>query len=199
MQVYKVALPDGDIGVVEVQPSKLPPVRFRGRIYIRVGARKAIANDEEERILLERREFNTPNFESEPCLNATIEDLDLELFRKTLLPAMVDAKEIQKDKRPIEVQLASLGLFYLPYNCPTNAGILLIGNNPTRFIPSASIQYVQFEGLTKGTKVLNERLFKENLLTELHNLEQFAEFTLERKRPELVTALRDKNFIGSRL
>ena len=196
MQVYKVVLPDGDIGVVEVQPSKLPPVRFRGRIYIRVGARKAIANDEEERILLERREFNTPNFESEPCLNATIEDLDLELFRKTLLPAMVDAKEIQKDKRPIEVQLASLGLFYLPYNCPTNAGILLIGKNPTRFIPSASIQYVQFEGLTKGTKVLNERLFKGNLLTELHNLEQFAEFTLERKRPELVTALRDKNFIG---
>lgn len=93
MQVYKVALPDGDIGVVEVQPSKLPPVRFRGRIYIRVGARKAIANDEEERILLERREFNTPNFESEPCLNATIEDLDLELFRKTLLPAMVDNPE----------------------------------------------------------------------------------------------------------
>lgn len=135
-------------------------------------------------------------FGSIPCLNATIEDLDLELFRKTLLPAMVDAKEIQKDKRPIEVQLASLGLFYLPYNCPTNAGILLIGKNPTRFIPSASIQYVQFEGLTKGTKVLNERLFKGNLLTELHNLEQFAEFTLERKRPELVTALRDKNFIG---
>ena len=44
-------------------------------------------------------------------MNATIEDLDLELFRKTLLPAMVDAKEIQKDKRPIEVQLASLVAF----------------------------------------------------------------------------------------
>lgn len=196
MQVYKVSLPEGDIAVIEVQPSKLPPVRFRGRIWIRVGARKAIANEEEERILLERREFNTPNFESEPCLGATIDDLDLDLFRGTLLPAMVDAQEIKKDKRPIEVQLASLGLFYIPYNCPTNAGILLIGKNPTRFIPSASIQYVQFEGLTKGTKVLNERLFKGNLLTELHNLEQFAEFTLERKRPELVTALRDKNYIG---
>lgn len=119
-----------------------------------------------------------------------------DLFRSTLLPAMVDAKEIKKDKRPIEVQMASLGLFYLPYNCPTNAGILLIGKNPTRFIPSASIQYVQFEGMTKGTKVLNERLFKNNLLTELHNLEQFAEFTLERKRPELVTGFRDTNFIG---
>ncbi|MBQ6761436.1 MAG: hypothetical protein IJP49_01650 [Bacteroidales bacterium] len=50
--------------------------------------------------------------------------------------------------------------------------------------------------MTKGTKVLNERLFKNNLLTELHNLEQFAEFTLERKRPELVTGFRDTNFIG---
>ena len=46
MQVYKVTLPEGDIAVIEVQPSKLPPVRFRGRIWIRVGARKAIANDE---------------------------------------------------------------------------------------------------------------------------------------------------------
>lgn len=196
MQVYKVALPEGDIAVVEVQPSRLPPVRFRGRIWIRVGARKAIANEEEERILMERREFNTPNFESEPCLNATLDDLDTDLFRSTLLPAMVDAGEIRKDKRPIEVQLASLGLFYLPYNCPTNAGILLIGKNPTRFIPSASIQYVQFEGFTRGTKVLNERLFKGNLLTELKNLEQFAEFTLERKRPELVSGFRDTNFIG---
>ena len=169
---------------------------FRSRIWIRVGARKAIAGEEEERILMERREFNTPNFESEPCLNATLDDLDLDLFRNTLLPAMVDEKQIKKDKRPIEVQLASLGLFYIPYNCPTNAGILLIGKNPTRFIPSASIQYVQFEGLTRGTKVLNERLFDKCLLIELKNLEQFAEFTLQRKRPELISGFRDTNFIG---
>lgn len=34
---------------------------------------------------MERREFNTPNFESEPCLSATLEDLDLDLdiFRGT--------------------------------------------------------------------------------------------------------------------
>ena len=83
MQVYKVTLPEGDIAVIEVQPSKLPPVRFRGRIWIRVGARKAIANEEEERILMERREFNTPNFESELCLSATLEDLDLDIFRGT--------------------------------------------------------------------------------------------------------------------
>ena len=196
MQVYKVTLPEGDIAVIEVQPSKLPPVRFQGRIWIRVGARKAIANEEEERILTERREFNTPNFETEPCLSATLDDLDLDLFHSTLLPAMVDENQIKKDKRPIEVQLASLGLFYIPYNCPTNAGILLIGKTPARFIPSASIQYVQFEGLTRGTKVLNERLFDKCLLIELKNLEQFAEFTLQRKRPELVSGFRDTNFIG---
>lgn len=119
-----------------------------------------------------------------------------DIFRGTLLPAMVDEKEIKKDKRPIEIQLASFGLFYIPYNCPTNAGILLIGKNPTRFIHSASIQYVQFEGLTKGTKVLNEHLFKGNLLTELKNIDNFSEYALQRKRPQLVTALRDKTFIG---
>lgn len=33
MQVYKVTLPEGDIAVIEVQPSKLPPVRFRVRSW----------------------------------------------------------------------------------------------------------------------------------------------------------------------
>ena len=124
MQVYKVTLPEGDIAVIEVQPSKLPPVRFRGRIWIRVGARKAIANEEEERILMERREFNTPNFESEPCLSATLDDLDLDIFRGTLLPAMVDEKEIKKEIRHIEVQLATLGTrlsLAIPTRLPENS------------------------------------------------------------------------------
>ncbi|MCF0168830.1 MAG: putative DNA binding domain-containing protein, partial [Bacteroidales bacterium] len=196
MQVYKVSVDGGDIAVIEVQPSKFPPVRYRGRVWIRIGARKAIANDEEIRILSERRMYNTPNFESEPCVEATVEDLDISVFRTIILPAMVDAEDLAEDKRPIEIQLASLGFYNIPYGCPTYAGIILIGKNPTLFVPGAYIQYVHFEGEGRGSKVLNERIFKKNLITELANLEDFAEFTLERKRPELISALRDKDFIG---
>ena len=43
-----------DLAVVEVQPSDRPPVRFRGRVYVRVGPRRGIATAEEERRLSER-------------------------------------------------------------------------------------------------------------------------------------------------
>jgi ATP-dependent DNA helicase RecG len=35
--VEKHTLPDGDVAVVEVLPSDLPPVRYKGRVWIRIG------------------------------------------------------------------------------------------------------------------------------------------------------------------
>ena len=45
MAVQKVPLPEGDVAVVEVRPSDMPPVRYRGRVWIRRGPRKAIASE----------------------------------------------------------------------------------------------------------------------------------------------------------
>ena len=55
MTVEKYTLPDGEIAVVEVLPSNLPPVRYRGRVWIRVGPARRGANQQEERILVEKR------------------------------------------------------------------------------------------------------------------------------------------------
>ena len=51
MNVQRFVLPGGDVAVVEVAPSDLPPVRYKGRVWIRVGPRKAVANEQEERVL----------------------------------------------------------------------------------------------------------------------------------------------------
>lgn len=37
MSVQKYTLPEGEVAVVEVLPSDLPPVRYKGRVWIRVG------------------------------------------------------------------------------------------------------------------------------------------------------------------
>ena len=37
--VEKVSLDEGDVVVVEVQPAIFPPVKYKGRIWIRVGSR----------------------------------------------------------------------------------------------------------------------------------------------------------------
>ena len=36
MSVEKFAFPGGDVAVVDVQASTVPPVRYRGRVYIRL-------------------------------------------------------------------------------------------------------------------------------------------------------------------
>lgn len=49
MMVYKESFPEGEVAIIEVQPSEDTPVRYKGVIWIRIGARKAEANTEEER------------------------------------------------------------------------------------------------------------------------------------------------------
>ena len=65
MTVEKVTFPEGDVVVVEVQPAVFPPVRYKGRVWIRVGPRRAIANEADEHLLLERRSANVQTFDAE--------------------------------------------------------------------------------------------------------------------------------------
>ncbi len=192
MMVYKEKFEDGEIAIVEVQPSEDTPVRYKGVIWIRIGARKAEANTEEERILTEKGLIHSSSFDSRPCREATIDDLDIELFQKEYLPKAVSPATLAKDKRTVVQQMASLRLFDTRYNCPTFAGILLLGHNPQYFIPGAYIQYVRFAGADRATKVLKENRFKGNLITMLKELEYFIKYSIENKRPEFVSVLREE-------
>ena len=50
MTVEKIAMPEGDIVMVKVEPSVFPPVKYKGRIWIRIGPRRGVANEDDERI-----------------------------------------------------------------------------------------------------------------------------------------------------
>lgn len=84
MTVEKVSMDEGDIVVVKVEPSIFPPVRYKGRIWVRIGSRKGVANENDEHILMEKRRANVTSFDSSPCFSATIDDLDLGLFKHYL-------------------------------------------------------------------------------------------------------------------
>ena len=51
MSISVTSFDDGDIIVLEIQPSPFPPVRYKGKTWIRVGPRKAVANEMEERVI----------------------------------------------------------------------------------------------------------------------------------------------------
>jgi ATP-dependent DNA helicase RecG len=192
LMVEKVSFPEGDIAMVEVQPSKNTPVKYKGVTYIRIGARRGEANEEEKRILREKSEINTQTFDTTPCLHTSTGDLDLDLFKKEYLPKVVDADVLKGDKRNIKQQLASLRLFDTVHDCPTVAGILLIGKAPKYVLFGAYIQYVKFAGENRASKVLNEQQFSGNLINMLRELDSFVKYTIQTKRPVLVTALREE-------
>lgn len=147
LTVSKFSLPQGDVAVVEVQPSDLPPVRYKGQVWIRVGPRRAVANEQEERLLTERRISHVRSFDSSPCQGATIDDLCLRLFEE-YMTHIIAPEVITSNNRTIEEQLASLRFYDLKNVCPTIAGILLFGKNPRFFLPGAYVQFLRLPGET---------------------------------------------------
>lgn len=148
MNVDYISFDDGDVVVVEVSPSILPPVRYRGRTFIRVGPRRDLATREEEDILVERRSCHFPTFDTHPCPEATIDDIDTDLFLHFYLPKAVREDATGGETRTVAEQMAALRLYNLKYDCPTYAAIILFGKRPEYFLAGDYIQYVRFEGET---------------------------------------------------
>jgi len=147
MSVQKRVLEGGVLAVVEVIPSEFPPVRYKGRVCIRVGPRRAVASPEEERRLVEKRKARDLPFDLQPISSASLADLDLDLFRRRYLPAAVDPEVLLENNRSEEEQLASLRFITAdPAPKPTVVGILTIGKAPTDFVPGAYIQFLRIEG-----------------------------------------------------
>ncbi len=145
MTVEKVVYPNGEVALVSVQPSDLPPVRYRGRVHIRIGPRKAIANEQEERLLTEKRVATALTFDAQPCQEAMLADLSLALFEAYRTQA-VDEETIAANHRNMEDQLASLRFYSHRYACPTQAGVILFGRKPRYFLPGHYVQFLLFSG-----------------------------------------------------
>lgn len=145
MVVGKRVAYNGEVAVVTVQPSFAPPVRFRGRVWIRVGPRRAIASTEEERRLAERRRASDLPFDLKPLPSATINDLDLDLFHREYLPLAVAPDILEQNKRSLEEQLCALR-FVDQKGQPTVLGVMVIGRDSLRYIPGAYIQFLRIDG-----------------------------------------------------
>lgn len=192
MTVESYEFEDGDVLVVEVQPSLYPPVRYRGRTFIRIGPRRDIASEAEERILIERRTAYMPTFDTTPCFHAKLSDLNTEKFQNVFLPAAVSKEELKRDDRSVKEQMASVGMYDLDNDCPTFGAIALFGYKPRQFMPGLYTQFVRFKGYDVTDEVDDERQFEGGYIEILPKLEAFLEMSVIRKRPIPVSILREK-------
>lgn len=171
MTVEKRRLAGGEMAVVTVQPAFAPPVRLRGRTWIRVGPRRALATPDEERRLSERRRHADLPFELRPCPGAGLTDLDLELFREIYLPSLVAPDVLAENQRTLQDQLRSLR-FIDGQGSPTHLGLLVVGRAPDQFLGGAYLQLLRLDGDSLAAPIRNEKRLSGPLVQLLRQLDE---------------------------
>ncbi|MFW6106767.1 MAG: ATP-binding protein [bacterium] len=158
MSVQKKTLCACELAVIVVEPSLYPPVRYNGRIWIRVGPRRATASAEEERRLTERRRAGDLPFDLHPLSYATLDDLDLDLFQRTYLRAAFSADALDQNHRTMQQQLASLRFVTTNgRSTPTVVGILTLGKSPADLIAGAYVQFLRIDGTDLTAPILDQK------------------------------------------
>jgi ATP-dependent DNA helicase RecG len=133
MTVEKRHLNQGDMVVVTVTPSDIPPVTFDGRICVRTGSRSGTATRQDERLLNERRRSKNMPFDCWPIPTAQIDDLSRVVFESEYLPNAVAPDVLEANNRTYEERLSSCNLFCHkePFKplviCANNMALALLG------------------------------------------------------------------------
>ena len=160
MTVGKHTLRGADVAVVTVAPADSPPVRFQGRIWIRVGPRRAVASAQDERILNEKRRHGDAPFDARPVHGATLADLDLPRFQYLYLPRAFDAEVLARNDRTLEERLAATKMIAgVADPTPTVLGVLMLSPRPMDFVPGAYVQFLRFAGPDRADPIIDSARF----------------------------------------
>ncbi|MFN0070301.1 MAG: ATP-binding protein, partial [Chloroflexota bacterium] len=158
LTVSKRTLNGTEIAVITVEPGDSPPVRYRGRVHIRVGPRRAIATVQDERILNEKRRYGDRPFDIQPIRSALLTDLDKLQFEETYLPAAFAPDVLEANNRPYEQRLASTKMVWSADDpTPTALGVLVLAYRPRDFLPGAYVQFLRIAGQRLDDDILDEQ------------------------------------------
>jgi ATP-dependent DNA helicase RecG len=173
LTVEKKNLEGADMAIVTVIPSDMPPVKYNGRIWVRAGSRRSVANEQEERILIEKRRHKILPFDIHPTPTATLNDLSKSIFENDYLPSAFAADILEENNRTYEERLASTRMIVsLDDATPTVLGILTLGKSPQDFLPGACVQFLRIEGTELTNPVLDEKKFTGTLLEVLRRADE---------------------------
>ena len=142
-------------------------------------------------MLVEKRTALQRTFDARPCVGSKIDDLAIGLFRSTYLPMAVDPAVIQENDRPVEEQMASLRLYDLGSDHPTQAGALVFAKDPLHWLPGAWIQFVRWAGTTMADDPISVKQFSGDLITVLREVDTFVSLPA-RSCPVTESALRER-------
>ncbi len=158
LTVERRILKGAPIAVVTVWPADAPPVRFDGRIWIRIGPRRGLATAQDERILSGKRRYRDRAFDTHPIGGCPISELNRIVFENEYLPQAVAADVLAANERSYEERLASTGMIAsVDDPIPTIVGMLTLGMTPRSWIPCAYVQFLRIRGVEWGDPVVDEQ------------------------------------------
>ena len=162
-----------DLAVVTVQPADAPPVRYKGRIWIRIGPRRGIATAQDERILNERRRHRDIPFDVQPVTSATLESLSRVLFEEEYLTNAFAADILAANDRLYEQRLAACKMISTTDSpVPTVLGLLVVGKSPRDWLPGAYVQFLRINGTQWADPVIDESSIDGPLAQVLRRLDE---------------------------
>ena len=159
LTVAKHVLLGADMAVITVWPADSPPVKYKGRIHIRIGPRRAIASAQDERVLNEKRRHRDRPYDVQPVTTATVDDLDRSRFDSEYLPAAVAPDMLEANDRSAEQRLAATKMIVsADQSTPTVLGLLVLGKTTRNFLPGAYVQFLRIEGTALDQPIVDEEL-----------------------------------------
>jgi ATP-dependent DNA helicase RecG len=126
-----------------------------------VGPRRATATLEEEQRLSEKRRAKDIPYDLHPFFGASLDDLDIDLFKCVYLPCAVAPEIIRENRRTVEEQMLSLHLLSwvdgvaLPF-LPSVTGILTIGKSPADYVLGAYVQFLRIDGVELSDPIADQ-------------------------------------------
>jgi ATP-dependent DNA helicase RecG len=173
LTVEKRVLAGTPMAVITVQPADAPPVRFKGRIWIRIGPRRGTATAQDERILNERRRSHDRPFDVQPVHGASLGDLDLARFESEYLPSAVAPDILEANDRTREQRLAAAKMVASADDpVPTVLGVLVVGKTTRTFLEGAYVQFLRIEGADLSGAVVDELAVDGTVADVIRRLEE---------------------------
>jgi len=156
--------------VVTVKEALDKTILAYGLPYKRVGKSSVkMGKDEYEHLILEKHKAET-NFDSQICKEATLKNIDWKFVKDFFIPLYEDIINKKISGTPEKV-LESLGC--VRKRKPTNAGILLFGEDPQKFFMNVYIAVARYKGKEVATERLDYKEFTGNILKQIDDCDNY--------------------------
>ncbi len=176
LTVEKRILKGAEMAVVTVIPSDAPPVRYKGRIWIRIGPRRGIASAQDERILNEKRRYRDLPFDLQPLPLASLADLSRALFESEYLPSAMAADVLAANGRSYQERMAATRMIESVDNpVPTIMGCIVLSPRARDFVSCDYIQFLRIDGTMLADPIKDEEVIDGPLAQVLRRLDDKLE------------------------